>query len=1847
MDQNFTGMAHLQNLSARQLAQLTLTEEVFSSVANVDRVFHRLARLSTLEDLAAISGINRGFSEIPEEGKRDILNYMVSFLSQKSKTTGPACSAQVTTRNWLLQFFGKFSEEALYTQLVSCYHQAFDAPQWTGLETSLAPSAADDSGGGNAGKCLRASAGRSLSAAVDGAGEQRLPWLCLQWMAHKISVLPNSEVAQLFLANYLALRSSQLEAYTAGDWNATFHEELRFLCPVISATTLAYIVPRDFKSLSTIVARLSEAHPHMTESSRRAVVLWIVQNFEVLKGNQIDSIAEWIQAVWGSFFLDATLEEVKSMNENFSPSSALGFLSISQLMEFVKTSDAPTNVTEMRIILSSLKTERSEIPLPKMHEFLTRFNQAIEQNKVIITEEVRLEILSTVFTNLARHFRTFTALDYGAWFSKLKLFLPSINKDLLQMIPLDLSFLSYTPIIRGLDHVYPDLPQEASSEIYLFMKQILELQVNISGTAFPGTYKDSQSFLQSVFYRFVRFAKYADFLTFYKDFNGYDVLPLLTTKQMGEMMILTNAIKHELLAVQILVELEKRPPAEVKGFTLEFNAVAREKRLTLLPDLRICSLILETLFKLLQFHTFSAEQYAFWFGVQLQPFLSALSPKHLHQIPLDIDCPSHQNLVKALEEVYMKYTMDQKNAIHKRILNYLESYQKDEGVTCSPNANSSQWLLRNYGRFRALASISEFSSLNVNFNRISAIGELFPRQLADVVASSGALADGNLLKEIMSHVGTLEDIAEFLDKLNIIAPVELQSSTHASSVLSHAFRTIAAHFPGFKASDFTYWFQGAFQNVLHTVNETLVAQIPLRLSCGSYQQILKGFNNVYANMPAKSSLNIFKFCKAFLASKIKSGIACGYPTRSIPDWLEINLGNFSRYAEYQDLTSWNLHFDGMAVLQSLSPPQLASLTLQSDAISEEEEMFQILARLENKPLEVIYQYLDQFNVEARKFAITSLKEEVIREKMLSRFMGVIGAGFSAFRPGNWTYLLSTRLALFLPSVGEKESKQILSHVSDCDSFRAVVSSLSQVYSAIPATNQESIYRSFFAFLESQQSTTGSACASKTRGTESWLQDNLGAFAAKAPYDDFAKLIADFNGFEVRDNLTSAQLAHAFFESGILDSPVAVGALLIPLESRPLEEIVPFVEEFTAVASQRGIMFLANLEVRDRMFHAVFSKVLSLLTTASISQYKDWFQDKLNLWLPSINASTLDSLPRTIPCSVFKIIMAGLDGAFQRMSLKSRNDVYAFAKHYLATKTSQGGDPCTENTPGSLGWLRSNLGSFSSLASYKDLIDISAEFRAMDAREGLTPAQLADYTLASDVLRDREKAGKILGSLSANNIGEFMDAFNAGAKQKQLSQLPHQETRRFILGEIFCHLSSLFPLFATKDYTVWFGERLYLFLSSLDTQNLGFIPSDVSCDALATIMDALTDHHVNNTFENPGNVASFIKRVLHSQLQNSGSACTVGASTDRQWLTRFFGPFAAFCSYSDFVELKSDFRGQDSLDLFSANTLAQLSTQSHTIYSRRAMMRVYEAIQEKKDSFQFLAAYLDEFNTIALKNHGLLSNPKVQHTMLMLTANMLFPQIDAVLPEEAAAWFQKLGLLLPGINGTMLDLLPHTMPCPYYHIIVKALGDAYSKLSTRKRQEVYRFQKAYLAAQFADSGSACDSGNAGVRGWLMENLGDFCSVAKLTELQAFYPGLNEIDNPAGLRPMQAADFTLLGPMCNSALASMAVGLMKTFENYQSLHEYLYRLQSVHCQHEFFSNVLSFLKKRGSSMDTSQWADIAQFLLSDLVLALNTSRHSQPASNGTCETFQAMFSFSFKESRGGRENNTCKCTVSEAS
>ncbi|XP_063170917.1 uncharacterized protein LOC134505234 isoform X2 [Candoia aspera] len=1119
-------------------------------------------------------------------------------------------------------------------------------------------------------------------------------------------------------------------------------------------------------------------------------------------------------------------------------------------------------------------------------------------------------VLNAAWEKIKRDPLVWSASFLSSWFQEtMHPYLVAVNTNILDcMTQIPITCDGFRTIVQALDSVYLDMDNSTRQLVTDWIGRFL--------TVFRCQKRSAKEWIQSNWKRFQNYASYNDLMQTWSGFDGFATLDVLTASQLAQLTVTHGVLSNITLMELVAQALNSQSVLYIEAFLDTLSTLPLDLSL----DHKAVYLALETILAKVNksFPDLCSSSLKDLLQIKLVHLLPFADARIMMLFPTQIGCMDFHNIYKGLNSVYYKLDPVTQLAVFHNRLNFLEGQLAKEGVACTFTAsNSRDWLHENFGLSSRLADYSNFVHLNPSFNGFEVLDLLTATQVGTLVALSGILTDSTRVSAEMEAAGVMDlfqsrnvsELQTFLLKISALAEqnnlVEITNMKVRAIMLKGIFQILKPHFFFMRTTDLELWFSRVLTLYLPSITAQELTILPSLSNCTHLYVIVKGLDYVFDLMLLETKTEVAQWITKTLQ---KIGLACGHPTQSFRDWLQINLGNFSRYADYQDLLGWNLHFDRIAVLEYLSPSQLASFTLESGAISNKEHMCQILTKLQNKLLADIYEYLDQFNTVAQKLGITSLKDEGIQKKMLLQFLEGAETTFSQFSPGNWTHLLSTRLAFFLPSTSGKESQQILSYVSSCDSFRAVVPSLSQVYPFIPLANRKGIYSTLFAFLDTQHKITGFVCSSHTRSVESWLQDHLGPFAKQAPYEDFTKLLASFSAFEIKDNLTSTQLAHVFFGSNILDDPDMVRALLMPLENRPLEETVAFVTEFALIASQRGVMFLENTDVMFMMLEAFFYKMQDLLPSASVSQYKDWFQNKLTLWLPSINASTLAMIPKSVPCGSFKTIMAGLDGSFPQMLPENCQDVYKFVKDYLTSKISQGGDPCIENTRGSLDWLNANFKRFSKLATYQDLVGLNPDFNALDAVAGLSPSQLANYMLASGIWRDTDKARKVFGALDSQDTAEFMDVFNAAAKQHHLSQLPHLETRRFILGEIFCHLSGLLHLFTAADYDVWFGQRLHLFLSSLDAQNLGFLPSDLTCDSLAAIVNTLKDHHGNSTFENPEDIFYFIKRVLHFQVQNSGSACTQDISTDRQWLARFFGPFTIYGSYLDFTALKSNFRG---------------------------------------------------------------------------------------------------------------------------------------------------------------------------------------------------------------------------------------------------------------------------------------------------------------------------------------------------
>ncbi|XP_075421885.1 uncharacterized protein LOC142463257 isoform X2 [Ascaphus truei] len=1655
--------------------------------------------------------LNQNYAETAEPNKEDIFKYMTNYLTTTADTQ---CTDVTSTKTWVESYLGEFSTKATYKELLT-YYPDFNVYEDGVLKLLTVEQIGDMIVESKTLESLESTT--ILFTFLETQTVAEVDACMVQFTETAIKekkTVEDVSVGEYFLLSYLKIESTSLETFTDVQLVELFEERIPLLVKFFTTETLDIFPVQDCTNLTNIVAELDKAFDDMSATSREDTKDWIRSNLKQKTFNGCQSPeqtqAEWTDETWKSFFEIVTLEEIKEVYTHFDLLEVIDQASISQKVDYVVASNALFNVTTMNIVLESLKDSDSTVPFTTITDFLTEFNIAFEElPSPTMSPEVREEAMNFFGINMVPHFENLQEEEFAILTVCFRNLLPSITVDLVNLIPLDLTCKSYYYLYTGINNVYDELSEDVRQGVhdgiiaYLDQKSASPAS---SGMVCKTLYTDSETYLDNIFFNFTHYATFYELTHYYEEFDAYDVLPMLSGEQLGNMLMNTTAIRDQMKAVPILVELEKRDYDETVSFMTGCNAVAEERHIQTLPDANIEELIYKTVWDKVSVNVDTPEEYQLWFGSLLDLVITSVSVTDISTISMDIDCSAQDFMIQGFSDAYDKLSEDQHQAVHSRIKTYLKDVQTTQGSTCNSNLNSSEWISTNYGEFKELATLEEFQTLNPDFNAESALPEFTGTQIAEYVVISGALKSEESITVVLSNLDTTKEVFEFFQELNTVAQVELQTSKFIDLILESTFETISVDFVTFKEEEWTVCFQDIFQNVLFEVNEAQVQLIPNPLPCESYQQIIKGFNSAFEHMTKDTQEMIYNeyIQQQFNSTSTITGVKCGTPTERTQEWLDLNFGLFVEFADFTDLVQWNKEFAATEVITSLSVTQLADIILQVENLNNEEIVCQILGRVQHFEIDNIYLFLDHFSDSFSKLNINKLPSEEISSKMLSGFVTAIQAQLGSYSTSDWETLFSTRLRPFLLSLTVEQLNIFLSN-ANCDSFVIIVRHLNAVYDNLPAASRDGLYGSLLTFLKGHVASSGSACPVSGEGSKAWLARVLGKFSSSAVYDDLVSLNSAFNGLEVISDLSAGQVAGLAFTGEILDNAESAAIIVQFLEGITFNQLELFLTSFQSTANERNMVSLPNAHIRSSLWNAIFTKVSAQIKSFTTGQWLDYFQSKLSLFLPSITESQINLIPSNINCDVFHIIISALDVCVKDIQEDIQLAIYQKIKSYLMARKHDTGSACAANTAGSIGWLKTNLASFSVYATYEDIVALNSDFVFTEAVESLSVKQLAWYTVKSDALRSSDKIAKLMIGVNSNNIGGFLDEFNLAAQQTGLTQLPSADIRKFLVGEIFCRLGSLFSVFTSDTYTNWFQIKLKLFISSMNAKTLGFIPTDITCDSLAVLVNVFSDS-TNN--ENPDDIFSFLHSVLQEQKTLSGNACNKAGLSDKEWLTTNFGSFSSYATLEELTTLNPTFRGANSADLLTSVQMASVSVSTSMIHNVSAINSLFDTI-ETKDDTQYLSSFLGVLRDFVLKDPTLFGNPRVRDAILMRSAKIIFPTLDTLPISEVQSWMSTFSFLLPGINATMLELLSEDLPCPYYQEVVQALDGTFVGLTAQKRIDVYEFLKKYLIYQTVMSGSACTAGTNEVQEWVQQNLGRFCRVSQLEEIQSFYPDINGV------------------------------------------------------------------------------------------------------------------------------------------
>ncbi|XP_053328001.1 uncharacterized protein LOC128502266 [Spea bombifrons] len=1016
---------------------------------------------------AVVTSVNKKYDDVVEGNKEGIFDYFQSYLKK-----GTCKYEQETSKTFILNFLASFSYFASFEEIIT-YNAKFDIFEEGVFSILTETQIGDAMVVANIFQSVESST--KLFAFFKTISYEKVDACFIQFTKKAIEKnieIENVEVGRYLLSSYLTIVQSQIRTYTDVQLVQLFQTRLFLLIRFFTRETISLIVVQNCNSLVAVVNQLDKSFNALSPETIQIIADWIISilknaNFN---GCQVDSQITWVEITFKRFFKFVKLDDIVLVYQRFDPLQVIGSTSISQKADYIVRFNALNNVTIIETVLETLKGETSTVSVSTIIEFLESFNIAYGELSIqSMSVEVRETVMTFLFTYWTSNFNLLKDEEIRKFEVLFKYFLAGIKIETVKLISLEMNCNYFQITFQAFSSVFDFLPEGVRKALFDIIIAYLNRHSGGSSGQVCGTlYSNSKTYLTSIYFKFVYYASFYELEAFYDKFNAYEVLDLFSGTQLGNLLINSSAIREQKKAVQILVELDKRGATEVIAFIGEVSKVAEEKGITSLPDANIESLILDTVLTKIPENNYIA-----YFETQLKILLASISVDKIKDLPTDVDCDSQASAVRGFGNVFDRLSEEKRVAVHEHIKKFLTAKKDSQGNSCHSDTSSAEWIVNNYGEFREYATLEEFQQLNANFSVVSALSECTGSQIADFVISSGGLNSEETITTVFENLESTVEVYAFYEKLNEVAATELRESLQVELILENTFEIISTDFKVFKEEQWVEWFQVVLQNVLFAVKETELQTIPLPLPCNSYQQIVKGFENVFENMKEQTKEIVYeKFIKKqFESAPTLAGVICGDKSQRTQEWIDINFGSFSQFALFTDILKWNQNFAVTEVISTLSVEQLAEVALQPETISNEEVACQIVGRLQQFAINDVYLFLDQFNSLFIKLNISDLPSEVIRLKFLSASIELIENDLSTYSASNWETLFSTRLRPFLKSINSELLDVLLSKMKVND-YPILIKYLDEVYDSLSPDTRESMYGSLRRYLTRESENTG-------------------------------------------------------------------------------------------------------------------------------------------------------------------------------------------------------------------------------------------------------------------------------------------------------------------------------------------------------------------------------------------------------------------------------------------------------------------------------------------------------------------------------------------------------------------------------------------------------------------------------------------------------------------------------------------------------------------------------------------------------------------------------------------------------
>ncbi|XP_037399293.1 uncharacterized protein LOC108433603 isoform X3 [Pygocentrus nattereri] len=878
-----------------------------------------------------------------------------------------------------------------------------------------------------------------------------------------------------------------------------------------------------------------------------------------------------------------------------------------------------------------------------------------------------------------------------------------------------------------------------------------------------------------------------------------------------------------------------------------------------------------------------------WFQIRLRPFLSTASTDFLSSLSSkDFSCQTYQIVVEALGmQAPLMEEKEKMSIVTSFIYPFLsKDGLPDPGCVSSASGNSD-WLAKNFGEFSTYASLEQLRRLNTNFSSLGSLQLLTPSQAAELTLTSGALNSTSQMDQVFSRLekgNAFKNVDEFFTTFNTQKVANITPAVR-DVMMNRTFKIVSTEFQKFETSDWIEWFEVKLTPVLSSFTAEMLVTTINNINCSNYQVVVRGLSSVSDEMVEFRKQELAAVLMAHLKQSIQqfSQPACRVNIQTDADWLTTNLGYFSSYVSSAQLKEFNISW--LAVLDVLTGEQKAQLILQPGSGLMEKSVVQevfssVLMSSDQKQLG---NFFTAFSQSAIQMNVTSIPPAV-SDLILNMTLQALVPQFKTFSSQDFALWFQTYLRLFLPGIGPNSLSVIPRNIS-CNSYRAIVKGLDNVYSDLSTTQSKTVFSYTMDYLK-HQSNQGQSCVQSVSNDTDWLVKNFGQFRSFTSFSDIISLKSDFNGVKAADVLTSSQLAELCSNPSQLHGPQDVDTVMAAIS---LNQFASFFDVVTPNILLNSSLY--SSEVKEAFLQTVL--VRGGLSSAAVadSEVQQWVNVRLRPLLSSLSSADVTpyfNIIRGRSCNTRQTAVSSLDSVRSSLSSDTQTQIYSNIQQLL---TGPNGLGCYSG--GSFyAFLKNSFLSFGfpDLSTFLSLIPGS---RQQELLGSISPAELSVFLNGPNTVRN------------GSDLCTLLNNYNSTNQYLQTQPVVSAAVGRQTLG---CVWSRALSASSQDEVDQWFNVRLAQYLPLLSSQLISPIQlSGASCLSYRKLISVLgKNYNFSGTDFTPADVYSSIKAYLNSidgspQCYNSSDPLLNSTA----WFANNIGFFITFISLTDLQSFVSD------------------------------------------------------------------------------------------------------------------------------------------------------------------------------------------------------------------------------------------------------------------------------------------------------------------------------------------------------